>query len=152
MVPGPGCPSVCGTFVECALDRRSGGGFSFGGIAYDLAEGSVALPPQVLVASKVARLANKQIVPITSEFQCPNSDCSIPRAFLNDDYCDCPDCADEEFHSCEDCGVDLAINRPSFSDAPTACPSVRCRDPVIDRFRFVQCSLEVLKFHFPRFS
>ena len=91
------------------------------GLAYDRSTGFVNLLPQATALIPPIRLANKQIVPRTPEFQCPNSTCWIPRAFLNDDFCDCPGCEDEEFHRCEDCGVGL----PSFVD--DVCPDRRCK-------------------------
>ena len=64
------------------------------GLAYDRSTGFVNLLPQIAPLIPSIRLANKQVVPRTPEFQCPNSTCWIPRAFLNDDYCDCPGCED----------------------------------------------------------
>ena len=109
------------------------------GLAYDKATGSLALYPEVLALSKPTRLANKQVVPRTPDFQCPNTSCWIPRGYLNDDYCDCPgSCADEEFHSCEECGVGLT-SFSSFSVSPDACPDRRCRDPALDQFFSQRC-------------
>eukprot|EP00435_Cladocopium_sp_Y103_P054545 s1099_g17.t1 len=146
LVRGGGCPAVCGEFVECALDRRSrqnlmnleyfanlqtlqGMGIPFSvGFAYDKANGFVNLYPSFSAFPKLIRLANKQVVPRTQDFQCPNSSCWIPRGFVNDDYCDCPgSCADEEFHSCDECGVGLTSST-SLSVNPATCPDLRCRD------------------------
>ncbi|CAL1156287.1 unnamed protein product [Cladocopium goreaui] len=128
LVPGPGCPVACGSFVQCATDRRSKNNLlpltytaDLLGLAYDRSTGFVNLLPQIAPLIPSIRLANKQVVPRTPEFQCPNSTCWIPRAFLNDDYCDCPGCEDEEFHRCEDCGVGLP---PVVDDV---CPDRRCK-------------------------
>ena len=52
---------------------------------------------------------------------------------------DCPgSCADEEFHSCEECGVGLT-SFSSFSVSPDACPERGCRDPALDRFFSQRC-------------
>ena len=109
------------------------------GLAYDKATGSVNLFPEIRAVFKPTRLANKQVVPRTPDFQCPNTSCWIPRGYLNDDYCDCPgSCADEEFHSCEECGVGLT-SFSSFSVSPDVCPDRGCRDPALDRFFSQRC-------------
>eukprot|EP00435_Cladocopium_sp_Y103_P000801 s3875_g1.t1 len=104
-------------------------------LGYDRSTGFLNLPPELVAILPSIRLANKQVVPRTPEFQCPNSTCWIPKAFLNDDYCDCPTCEDEEFHGCEDCGVGLL----SFAENPDVCPDLRCRNPQSNQFRAQAC-------------
>ena len=106
-------------------------------LAYDRSTGFLNIPPEALPLIPPIRLANKQVVPRTPEFQCPNTTCWIPRAFLNDDYCDCPQCEDEEFHSCEDCGLGLT----SFAGNSDVCPDVRCGNPDSSRYGGTQSCL-----------
>ena len=87
-------------------------------VAYDNSSGELSLPEGFREQMELIRLSNKQVVPRTPDFQCPETECYIPNAFVNDDFCDCPmSCADEAFHACDSCGVDL----PPFSQETDAC-------------------------------
>ena len=120
-------------------EGQGAAGLPGGNLAYDTAKGSLNLAPQLVAFTKPIRLANKQVIPRTPDFQCPNTSCWIPRGYLNDDYCDCPgSCADEEFHSCEECGLGLTAVS-SFSASLDVCPNRGCRDPALDRFDAQRC-------------
>ena len=87
-------------------------------VAYDNASGEVSYPPGFREQTRLVRLSDKQLVPRTPDFQCPETECFIPRSFVDDDFCDCPlSCADETYHTCDSCGVDL----PAFSAESDAC-------------------------------
>lgn len=116
---GPGCPSTCGSFVACALNVSSENNllplqlFTFFGL--------FPLPQGLEDLALTNRLYNKQITIFKEEYQCPDSDCWIPNAFLNDDFCDCPgSCADESNHDCDTCGGTGGGIRPGVG-CPTIC-------------------------------
>lgn len=119
--PGPGCPSACGSFVACSLNASSENNL----YPVDLFQtfGLFPFPDGLKPTIALNRLFNKQLVPFTADFQCPGTDCFIPNAFVNDDFCDCPiNCSDEIAHSCESCGADL-VNSSENVVAGVGCPN-----------------------------
>ena len=41
---------------------------------------------------------------LISSFTCDSGDCTISDSYVNDDWCDCPDCSDEAYYDCDRCG------------------------------------------------
>ena len=111
---GPGCPTGCGSFTACSLT-------GINRLVYRKDD-----EPRT-------RLYNKDRVDFQEQmelYDCPAVDgveCKIPTLFLNDDFCDCPGCEDEDSHTCEDCGFDL-LNDPQASVLVTADQLLTCSE------------------------
>ena len=110
---GPGCPKGCGFYTACSLTGLNLRNFA-------------ARDPR-------ARLYNKDRVVFKEEYECPvvdNIQCKIPNLYLNDDFCDCPGCEDEDSHTCDDCGTDLPnasqvlVNADQLVTCPETCPDI----------------------------
>eukprot|EP00435_Cladocopium_sp_Y103_P061213 s171_g22.t2 len=89
LTAGPGCPASCGAYTACSQTGKN--------IRSQQPE------PRT-------RLFNKDNVVFQEEFDCPEVNgiqCKIPNLYMNDDFCDCPGCEDEDRHTCETCGTDL---------------------------------------------
>ena len=113
------CPSQCGSFIAC--EPQFGSRNNLLQLPAIAGLGLFPFPDVLQSVLSQFRLFNKQITVFIPEFQCPNSTCMIPNAFVNDDFCDCPGtCADEFFHECETC----AATSIGFSGQGVGCPAV----------------------------
>ena len=120
---GPSCPSQCGNFIPCEPAPSNSGNLlqlvALGRL------GLYPLPWELQSVVSTYRLFNKQVTPMLQEFQCPDTDCMIPNAFVNDDFCDCPGtCADEDNHTCETCDPSTSGLNTEGSACPAICGSL----------------------------
>ena len=121
---GPGCPSQCGSFVACDLEITNRNNL-LPLLAMNVT-GFIPLPSVLVSLFSTVRLFNKQITLFQPDFQCPGTDCWIPNAFLNDDFCDCPEtCADEDSHTCDSCfASDGNLTNAQSVGCPEVCGSL----------------------------
>ena len=62
---------------------------------------------------------------ITNYVDCNSSNCSIPEYWIDDAYCDCPDCEDESSYQCDICG-----GCPEECGDYVYCPNDELTEPV----------------------
>lgn len=89
LLRGPGCPTSCGLYTACSQTGKN----------------IRSQQPQPRT-----RLYNKDNVVFQEVYECPEVNgiqCNIPTLYMNDDFCDCPGCEDEDRHNCTTCGTDL---------------------------------------------